>query len=75
MKDNSDKPSMDMWVVCLNCNFRRHGSNSPMLKQLHQERFKGHICEIRFQGEGEHVPFPCKDCGVFHSHYDLQVKH
>ena len=63
-----------MWIVCLDCNFRRHGSNSQMLKTIHQQNNQGHRCEIRFQGEGEHVPFACKDCGIFHSHYDLQIQ-
>ena len=62
------------WVVCLDCNFRRHGGNATLLKRLHEEKYPDHKCEIRFQGEGEHVPFACKDCGVYHTHYDLQVK-
>ena len=42
----SNNSFVHLWVVCLNCNFKRHGSNADLLKKVHEQNNKNHYCEV-----------------------------
>lgn len=41
------------WVVCQDCNMKRHGSNSEIIKRLHEQKYPTHKCKVVI-GTAEH---------------------